>query len=103
MVFGVATGEGTRRGMSGLIARLREAGVSADMDYEGRSFKAQMRLANKREAMMCLILGDDELGRGEVTVKDMRDDGGQRTVALGDFLTAVLGALTGRSPLAPPL
>ena len=100
MVYGAAAGEAGRKGLSGLLARLREAGVSADMDFEGRSFKAQMRMANRRGAVLCLILGDDEMADGRVTLKDMREGGGQETVDLSDFLSRTMGALTGRSPLA---
>ena len=92
-VFGVALGESAHRAMAGMLARLRAAGISADMDYEGRSFKAQMRYANKRQALCCLILGEDELAKGEVTVKDMYGSGGQTTVEIFDFLKAVRAAL----------
>jgi histidyl-tRNA synthetase len=88
-VFGVTQGESAHRAMSGMIARLRSAGISADMDYEGRSMKSQLRTANKREAMCCLILGEEELGRGVITVKNMAEGGGQETVSLFDCLDEV--------------
>ncbi len=92
-VYGVTRGDAAHRAMSGMIARLRAAGLSADMDYEAKSMKAQMRAANRREAMCCLILGEEELERGEITVKDMREGGGQETVSLFDCLAAVRKAL----------
>ncbi len=92
-VFGVASGESAHRAMSGMIARLRAAGLSADMDYEGRSFKSQMRSANRREAMVCLILGDDELARGEILVKDMAENGAQEAVSIYDCLDKVRAVL----------
>jgi histidyl-tRNA synthetase len=88
-VFGVALGDGARRSMAGMVARIREAGISADMDYEGRSLKAQMRAANRREAMCCLILGEEELGEGKIVVKNMMDGGGQENVDIFDFLDGV--------------
>ncbi len=62
-----------------LLQELRRAGVAADMDFENRSPKAQMRAANRRGAALCLLIGPDELERNEVTIKDMAD-GSQRSV-----------------------
>ncbi len=88
-VFGVTQGESAHRAMSGMIARLRNAGLSADMDYEGKSMKAQLRLANRRGAMCCLILGEQELEQGEITIKDMAENGQQSTVSIFDCLDTV--------------
>jgi histidyl-tRNA synthetase len=54
-----------------LAQELRRAGFSADVDYMSRSLKAQMKYADKIGARYALILGEDELNRGTVTVKDM--------------------------------
>jgi histidyl-tRNA synthetase len=56
-----------------LLQELRGAGVAADMDFEGRSPKAQMRAAGKLGVRVCLLIGPDELARGEVTFRDMAD------------------------------
>lgn len=88
-VFGVTQGESAHRAMSGMIARLRAVGLSADMDYESRSMKSQIRLANRRQAMCCLILGDSELEQGVIGVKDMAEGGEQETVSIFDCLDAV--------------
>ena len=88
-VFGVAMGDSARRAMAGMMARLRGAGMSADMDYEGRSMKSQMRQANNRQAMCCLILGEDELARGEIIVKDMAEGGQQTAVSVFDCVDTV--------------
>jgi histidyl-tRNA synthetase len=92
-VYGIGLGEDCHKAMAGMIARLRNAGISADMDYEGKSFKAQMRAANRRGALVALILGDNELEKGEITVKDMREGGGQETVPLNAGVEAVLQML----------
>ncbi|MDR0361103.1 MAG: histidine--tRNA ligase [Planctomycetota bacterium] len=92
-VYGVALGESAHRAMSGMIARFRAAGLSADMDYGRRSFKSQLRSANRRQAMVCVILGEDELSRGEIVVKDMSEGGGQKTVSIFDCLDEVKAAL----------
>ena len=57
--------------------RLREAGVSVLMHAAGAeswgSMKTQFKRADSSGARFALIFGDDELARGEVTVKALRD------------------------------
>lgn len=89
MVFGVATGEMERKAMTGLLMRLRRAGMTCDMDFEARSMKSQMRKANKLNALTVLILGEEELSEGQVTVKDMREGGEQRKVNFQNLIPAV--------------
>ncbi|MBA1330463.1 histidinol dehydrogenase, partial [Candidatus Endoriftia persephone str. Guaymas] len=48
----------------------------------GGSFKSQFKKADKSNARYALILGDDELARGEVGLKPMRGEGEQQQVAL---------------------
>ena len=86
MIYGVGVGEFGHRAMAGLLNRIRAAGFSADMDYEGKSMKAQMRTANRRGALLALILGESELEKGIVVVKDMRGEGSQVEVPLDKFI-----------------
>jgi histidyl-tRNA synthetase len=46
-------------------------GVRADMDYEGRSVKAQFRRADRSGAGVVVIFGDAEDSRGAVVFRDM--------------------------------
>lgn len=68
-----APGDGARvrRAAAVLVARLRAEGLSADMDLAGRSLKAQMRYAGRYPARFVAILGEEELARGTVTLRDM--------------------------------
>ncbi len=59
----------------GLVAELRRAGIRAEMSYGGRSGKAQMKQANASGASYALLLGENELAGGFVTVKDLRAGG----------------------------
>jgi histidyl-tRNA synthetase len=55
-----------------LIAReLREAGIAAEPDTRGGSLKSLLRRADATGSRLCLVLGDNELERGLVTVKDL--------------------------------
>jgi len=50
---------------------LRRAGFAVLMDPEGRSFKSQMKRADKLGARFVLILGEDEMAKGVWTLRDM--------------------------------
>jgi histidyl-tRNA synthetase len=50
---------------------LRETGLRAMLDPEGRSFKSRMKQADKLGARFVAILGEDEMKRGVWTVRDM--------------------------------
>lgn len=54
-----------------LLTELRSAGICADMDLAGRGMKGQMKLADREKAKWCVIVGDDELAKGEVQLKDL--------------------------------
>ncbi|MFL6662338.1 MAG: histidine--tRNA ligase [Rhizobacter sp.] len=55
------------------LEALRAAGVSALMHAGGGSMKAQFKRADASGARYALIFGDDEVARGEVSLKDLRD------------------------------
>jgi histidyl-tRNA synthetase len=55
------------------IERLRAAGVSVQMHAGGGGMKAQFKRADASGARHALIFGDDELARGEVSLKNLRD------------------------------
>jgi histidyl-tRNA synthetase len=54
-----------------LQRELRQSGLAAMLDPEGRSFKSRMKQADKLGARFVAILGDDEIARGVWTVRDM--------------------------------
>jgi len=70
-VFVVAMGEASWTAARLLARDLRQAGLIVLIDYEGRSSKSQMKRANRSRARWMLILGEDELAREQVTVKEM--------------------------------
>ncbi len=51
----------------------------------GGGFKPQMKRADKSQARFALILGEDELARGEIGLKSLRDSGEQITLPLSDL------------------
>jgi histidyl-tRNA synthetase len=66
-----------------LTQSLRRRGLRTAVDLEGRSLKGQMRQANKDRFRYSVILGTEELNRGQVTLKDMAD-GAQQEIPLAE-------------------
>ena len=61
-----------------LSSDLRHAGFKVDLEEDG-SLKKRMRRANKVGAIVAILLGDEELEKGVVTIRDM-ESGCQETV-----------------------
>jgi len=57
-----------------LTFELRRAGISADRGFDQRSMKSQMKSANKSTARFAVIVGEDEVAGGTVTLRDLRAD-----------------------------
>ncbi|MBL36938.1 MAG: histidine--tRNA ligase [Xanthomonadales bacterium] len=75
----------------GLAEALRDSwpGLRLVTDLQGGSFKAQFKRADRSGARLALVLGEQELEAGTVSVKDLKGDAPQETVArqaLGDWL-----------------
>jgi histidyl-tRNA synthetase len=70
-LFVVWVGEKARDWAFPLVHRLRQKGVSVEMEGETRSLKSQMRRADKLKAVSVLIVGDDELAKGKAVLRDM--------------------------------
>ncbi len=69
----VALGETAQAEGFKLLNSLRQQGLSAAMDFAGRSMKAQMKQANKLGAKYSVILGEDEISEGVVMLRSMED------------------------------
>jgi histidyl-tRNA synthetase len=55
-----------------LVAELRAAGLSAERAYDGRSAKAQFKVADRVGAAVAVIVGAQELAQGVVKVRPLR-------------------------------
>jgi histidyl-tRNA synthetase len=93
-VFVAALGDAARPVAVQLLHTLRRAGVAADMDYNGRSLKSQMRQADKLGAQYVCLIGDDEVAQNVASVKDMTGGSEQKTVPLAE-LPALFAKETG--------
>ena len=71
-VFVAALGDASQEMAFGWICALNETAVRAEMDFEGRSLKAQMKLADRLNAGYVMILGDDEINKGAAILRNMQ-------------------------------
>ena len=68
----VVDGMGNGTEVTLLVTELREDGMRAERTYGDRSFKAQMKMADRSGARYTVLLGKQEAERAAVAVKDMR-------------------------------
>jgi histidyl-tRNA synthetase len=73
-----------------LARELRAGGVNTLISLETGGLGKQFKEADRKGVRYALVLGPDELARGEVVVKDLRDQGGQRSLPRAEVLAALL-------------
>lgn len=84
LVYLVGMDEQSRAWAFRTAVGLRSQGVATEIDYAGRSVKAQMREANKLGCPYVAIVGENELAEERAQVKDMRQ-GTQESVEFARF------------------
>ncbi len=89
-VFVAPLGTAALREAFVLVERLRGVGLQAEMGYDDKSLKSQLRRANKLGAAFALMLGERELAAGKVTLRDMQG-GAQEEVGLREVVSYLQG------------
>lgn len=84
LVYMVALGEAAKKETMRIIFDLRRQGICADMDYHARSLKASLRHASSINAKYAALIGDDELKKETVTLKNMFS-GEQQEIKIKDL------------------
>lgn len=69
-----------------LLDQLRQHGFAADKDYVGRKMKAQLKAADRYAARYVLILGEDELNKQVIVIKNMQT-GDQQEVPFAEMVS----------------
>jgi len=80
-LFIATLGEAATNAGFSMLTRLQRRGIPVEMEYTGKSLKAQLRRADKLKARRVLILGEDELQRGVSQLRYM-DESRQEEVEL---------------------
>ncbi len=106
-VYVVSSGAGAASAALRASEQLRSAGFDVLMHAGGGSFKSQFRRADASGARIALVIGEDELARGEVGLKRLRagegpegrpgapDKGGQQSVPVDRLVDTVAELLLG--------
>jgi histidyl-tRNA synthetase len=86
-VYLVMAGDGAIQSGMKLAEQLRTEipGLRVQSNLGGGSFKSQFKRADRSGAPLAMVLAENELKNGEVTIKHLRDDSGQQQVSLGDI------------------
>lgn len=87
-IFVAALGQGARIEVMPWIKHWRRQGLAVQMSYEDRGLKAQMKQADRVGTRYVLIVGENELDRRQVMVRNMmtRD---QHEVSIDDVISAM--------------
>jgi histidyl-tRNA synthetase len=85
-LFVATAGEGLEAEALLLAGQLRSRLVAAETDLLSRSLKAQMKYAGRRGFDQVVIIGESEIEKGLVSLRDM-EDGDQKELSRDDFLS----------------
>lgn len=77
-------GEAAAKEAFKLVNLLRHNGIKAEKDYMSRSLKAQMKYANKMNALYVVVIGEDEIKNNRIKVKNMRNSS-EEEIALNEL------------------
>ena len=94
-VYVVVSGEHAAAAGVGIVERLRDSlpPLRFELNLGGGKFKTQFSRADRSGAALALILGDDELARGVVGVKPLRQEVGQTECPIADLAAGITAAL----------
>jgi histidyl-tRNA synthetase len=78
-LFIAALGDKTYKEAYQLVNQLHLEGIRAELDYERKTLKSQMRRADKLKARYVLILGEEELKKGRAVLRNMKTKSQEET------------------------
>jgi histidyl-tRNA synthetase len=92
-VYLVNVGEQAEQAAFGIAEQLRNADIQVVLHAGGGSFKSQMKKADRSQARFALILGDDEVANGQVTLKPMQagENNGQLQCSIAEAIVHLTG------------
>jgi histidyl-tRNA synthetase len=71
-----------------ILAKLRENGISTDLDFQGSSLKSQMKKGDRFNARFVLIIGEDEIQKGVAVLRNMKTKA-QEEIPLADAVNQI--------------
>jgi len=89
-VFFVNFGEKEQNYSMGLLEKLRREGINAEIYPESAKIKKQMNYANKKNIPFVVLIGENEMKEGTLTVKDMESGEQNSYLTLKEFVSTLL-------------
>ncbi len=87
-VFVITAGDQFEELSFQVVQELRTAGIKAAKDHNGRALKAQMKYADRLGAALAIIIGEDEVKSGQLTLRNM-GTGEQQSLAAMDAIERI--------------
>jgi histidyl-tRNA synthetase len=87
-VYVIHSGGETLAAAVKIAGKLRDNNISSDIDPTSSGFKSQFKKADRENARLCAILGEDEFKAGEITVKNM-STGEQIKIKQSDMISRI--------------
>ena len=94
-IFIACLGDRAKRIGTRWMMLLRDNGIRAEMSYSPKNLKAQLRMADKMGAKAAVIVGEDELEKGKVIFRDMKE-GNQQEIYMDNLIDNLKEILSGR-------
>lgn len=88
-LYFIPIGERAEDYIFSLIKKVRESGILSEANFEGKSLKSQLDKANRLGFSHAVIIGDNELDKEVVILRDM-SKGEQSTMSMKDFVTVMV-------------
>ena len=84
----IGFGETAKLILVDLLAKLRRAGQTVELEVNQRSMKAAMKQADRMNARYAVIVGEDELAQNKIAVRDLSSST-QQLMTVAEFLHRV--------------
>ena len=85
----VHQGDGAMQAAFGAAETARDAGLEIVLHAGGGNFKAQLKRADASAARYAIILGEDEVKSGKLSLKPLRGQGEQATIELSQAIESI--------------
>jgi len=89
-IFIACLGERAKAAGLGIAKELRSSGIKTSIDVMDRGLKAQLKYSDRLGADYSIVIGDDELDKGVVTLRDMNNSS-QKEVRIEELGKEILG------------
>jgi histidyl-tRNA synthetase len=88
-VYFITVGEQANKAALPIAEELRNNGYSVELSCQHSSFKSQFKKADKTNAKIALILGDDEVQEKRISIKALRADMDQISVSIDELINTL--------------